>query len=290
MDGTGTANAIALASSAGGGSFQYFYDQTEDKRMVVARAARAGVEAALLACRGEIGAPRIFEGQAGLYPVLGGTTGQNLNLSQVTANFSALEGPLRLMPKFYAASASIIPTLDALAKTPSNQQIAAKDIDEIIMRGGPSIARIYQSKLDGYQPPRTKIGAKTNYAFVIALYLIRGSAGAFDFSDDVLVDPKINELARRVRFELTNDTPPTLTIVPKTGTPLVLIPVESNGQQTEPLMLDARLAKFRSLTRDTLNDRQRAWLIAEVDKLEDVPDMAVWLARVDHLLMNGSQR
>jgi 2-methylcitrate dehydratase PrpD len=284
MDGVATANAIALASSAGGGSFQYFYDQTEDKRMVVARAARAGVEAAILACRSEIGAARIFEGQAGLYPVLGGSDGRGIDFSAITSGFSDLEGPLRLVPKFYAASASIIPTLDALAQTPKDRMIDAGSIDHIILRGGPNIARIYQSKLDSYQPPLTNIGAKTNFAFVVALYLIRGSADAFDFPPETLADSAINNLARKIRFELIAEGPPTLTIVPRQGQPLILQPVETDSRKTEPVMLEARLNKFNSLTRDTMNDRERAWLRQEIDRLETVPDMAVWLARVDRIL------
>jgi 2-methylcitrate dehydratase PrpD len=284
MDAAGTAHAIALASSAAGGAFQYFYDQSEDKRMVVARAARAGVEAALLACRGEKGATRVFEGQAGLYPVLGGAAGRAVELSRITAGFGALEGPLRLAPKFHAASASIIPTLDAIAATPVDRRIAAGDIDRIVMRGGPAIARIYQAKLDAYEPPPSRIGAKLNYAFVVALYLTRGSADAFDFDDATLADPAINDLARRIRFELVPDGAPTLTIVPRSGEPLVLRPVESDGQKTEPLMLEARMAKFRSLTRLSLTDRERAWLLAEVESLDQAPDMAAWLARVDRVL------
>ena len=284
MDGVATANAIALASSAGGGSFQYFYDQTQDKRMVVARAARAGVEATMLACRGETGAARIFEGHAGLYPVLGGPDGKSIDSAPITAGFDALEGPLRLVPKFYAASASIIPTLDALAQTPKERKIKAEDVDHIVLRGGPSIAGIYQSKLDAYTPPPSKIGAKLNYAFVVALYLIKGSAEAGGFTDKALVDPAINNLARRIRFELTAEIPATLTIVPKSGIPLVLTPVESDSRQTEPVMLEARMAKFRSLTRHTLDDRQRAWLFSEVEKLDQVPDMAAWLARVERVL------
>lgn len=284
MDAVASANAIALASSAGGGSFQYFYDQTEDKRMVVARAARAGVEAALLACQGEAGAARIFEGQAGLYPVLGKGTGDGVDYARLTEDFSALEGPLRLMPKFYAASASIIPTLDALSALTAAQRLAPDNIAEIVLRGGPALAQIHKAKLDAYSEPPSRIGAKTNFAFVVSLYLTRGSADAFDFTDETLRDPAINALARRIRFETAADGSSSLTLVPKVGEPVVVRAYESNGLTTEPEMLQARRAKFRSLTRETMDDRQRTWLIAQVNQLENVPDMSVWLAKVEGVL------
>ena len=118
----------------------------------------------------------------------------------------------------------------------------------------------------------------------MALYLIKGSAEAGDFTDEALIDPTINNLARRIRFELTAEIPATLTLVPKSGIPLVLTPIESDSRQTEPVMMEARMAKFRSLTRHTLDDRQRAWLLSEVEKLDQVPDMAAWLARVERVL------
>jgi 2-methylcitrate dehydratase PrpD len=280
LDGTATANAIAIAGGASGGSFQYFYDQTEEKRLVVARASRAGVEAALLACHGEVGAKRIFEGQAGLYRLFGGDKAASVDPAKITDNFAALEGPLRLYPKFYAASASIIPFLEKMPL----ERIDPAAIDHYTIRGNADAARIYKAKLDAYTAPQTLIGAKTSLGFVLALYLTRGSADPFDFTPDTLADPAINTLAAKGRFEAMESPDTELIITLKSGETIKIIPYQSDGRKTEPLMREARMAKFRSLTRDALTDAERAKVIAAVETLDSVRDMATWMRRIDRLM------
>jgi 2-methylcitrate dehydratase PrpD len=280
LDGTATANAIAIAAGAGGGSFQYFYDQTEEKRLVVARAARAGVEAALLACHGEAGAKRIFEGQAGLYRLFGGDKAATIDPAKITTDFSALEGPLRLYPKFYAASASIIPFLEAMPA----ERINPSSIDHYTIRGNADAARIYKAKLDAYSAPQTLIGAKTNLGFVLALYWKRGSADPFDFTAETLADPAINALAAKGRFEAMDSPATELVITLESGQTIRLIPYQSDGSKTEPLMREARLAKFRSLTRNALTDAERDQILKDVDRIETLTDVAPWFKKVERML------
>jgi 2-methylcitrate dehydratase PrpD len=280
MDAGQTANAIAIAGSASGGPFQYFYDQTEEKRLIVARAARASIDATLLACAGERGARRIYEGTAGLYALYGGTPSPMIDLAAITNNFAALEGPLRLRPKFYAASASIIPFLEEIA--PVRAQIDAEQIDHYIVRGGADAARIYRARIENYAPPPTLIGAQTSLPFVLALYLRTGSADAYSFSATALADPATHQLAQRGRFVLA-DGPTELAIVMRYGRIHRFVPIDSNGSSDEPLMLEARLAKFDSLTRDVLTDAERAQVRSLVDRLDETTDMAAWIEEVERL-------
>jgi 2-methylcitrate dehydratase PrpD len=280
LDGSATANAISIAASAGGGSFQYFYDQTEEKRLIVSRAARAGVEAALLACKGDVGAKRIFEGQAGLYRLYGGEKVSQIDFAKISENFTALEGLLRIYPKFYAASASIIPFLETMPA----RRIDPASIEHFIIRGNGDAARIYEAKLEGYVPPKTLIGAKTSLSFVLALYLTRGSADPFDFRPETLTNPAINALAAKGRFELMDSKATELVITLKSGETITIIPYQSDGSKTEPLMREARLAKYRSLTREMLTDAERDRIFKEVMALEDVRDMAQWTDQIEREL------
>lgn len=285
LDAAQSANAIAIAASASGGSFQYYYDQTEEKRLIVARAARAGVEAAYLACHGEKGAERIFEGEAGLYRLFGEPGRKPPTAETIVKNFARLEGPLRLAPKFHAASASIIPFLDALAPIVAARGLTAADVDHFIVRGNADAAKIYAAKLAVYHSPPTQIGAKTSLAFTIALYLTKGSADAFDFTPLTLADPAINALAVKGRFEHIDSPETNLVLVLKSGEQIVITPFQSDGKSNEPEMREARLAKFKSLTRDTLTDDQRRRLIEMVWSLDAAHDMAIWLRAVDKILL-----
>lgn len=280
MDAGSTANAIAIAGAASGGSFQYFFDQTEEKRLIVARAARSGVEAAMLACRGEKGATRIFEGAAGLYRIYGGERAGDIDAAVITQHFDRLEGPMRLYPKFFAASASIIPFLEALA--PIRASIDAAQIDHFIVRGNGDAANIYKAKLDQYAAPPTVIGAKTSLPFVLALYLTRGTADPFTFTPEALADPTINALAARGRFEL-RQVPTELSIKMKDGTVRTVVPIQSDGTRDEPIARELRMEKFQSLTRD-LPERARLRLLAEVQAIENEQDMRAWAQRINRLL------
>jgi 2-methylcitrate dehydratase PrpD len=284
LDSVATGNAIALGAGAGGGAFQYFYDQTEDKRMVVARAARAGVEAAMLACQGEIGAPRIFEGRAGLYANLGASPSQIPTPARIVQGFARLEGSLRLAPKFYAASASIIPFLDAIAQNPALMAANPNDIVWIEISGGNDAARIYQDKIDYYAPPTTFIGAKTSLPFVLATFLTFKSADPYDFTMARLSNSNLNELAQKTRFRLTQGEPTQARIILNSGQTITLVPRDSDGSTDEPEMAAARRAKFVSLTRGTLSEAQRARLLRQIEELDQVQDMSVWLGEIDRLL------
>jgi 2-methylcitrate dehydratase PrpD len=234
----------------------------------------------LLACSGEKGAKRIFEGQAGLYRLFGGDAAAAIDPAKITGNFAALEGPLRLYPKFYAASASIIPFLEAMPA----ERIDPASIDHFTIRGNADAARIYKAKLDAYAAPQTLIGAKTNLGFVLALYWTRGSADPFDFTAAALADPAINALAAKGRFEAMDSPATELVITLRSGQVIRLIPYQSDGRQTEPLMREARLAKFRSLTRYALTDGERAQILADIDRIETLDDVAPLFKKIERML------
>src|SRR5215510_14845488 len=62
FDGKKTQWALSLGIGAGGGLFQYYFDQTEEKKLHVARAVRSGIECAILAGKGWEGPSHVVEG------------------------------------------------------------------------------------------------------------------------------------------------------------------------------------------------------------------------------------
>ena len=52
------------------------------------------------------------------------------------------------------------------------------------------------------QKPVSSYGAKFSLPFSIAVMLVRGRAGLDEFSDAAIRDPKLLELAAKVRYEL----------------------------------------------------------------------------------------
>lgn len=279
LDADQIASALALAASASGGSFQYFHDQTEEKRIVVARAARSAVEAAWLARAGESGARHILEGPAGLYRLFGGPDGVAPPVQALVADLGQLEGPLFVHPKFFAASQSIIPTLDGIAA--DHPGLRADDVESFVLRGDASWAPVLADKINRFEPPLTRIGAMMNFSYVLALVLVRGSAMPGDYQ--LLPDPDVVAFARKGRFDTDPAaTVPHIDLTLKDGRVLTSIARYPGPRDMAALEAPRRLAKFAALTR-RLGETRQAALLEACRALPEAPSMRRWISRVQSL-------
>ncbi len=104
-----TQDALALGIVSGGGLFQYYFDQTEEKKLHVARTARAGIEVALLARDGWKGPVRAIEGTSGLLPSYLRGSGRKPHYDMLRTAVPRFDGPLYVYPKFTSCSASLPP-------------------------------------------------------------------------------------------------------------------------------------------------------------------------------------
>jgi len=251
-----TAHAISLAMGAAGGAFQYFYDQTEEKRLILARAARAGVESALLARSGEHGARLIFEGRAGIFALLGRLTNTAADTTQIADVVNRLDGPTFIYPKFFAASSSIIPTLEALMPQIADG-LRANDIERFALRGDPAIRGVVRVKLEKFEPPQTSIGAKTNFAFMVAFYLTHGKADAGTIAKARIDDPAILSLAAKTRFEDQKGLDSYIVLYMKSGEIRVIQTADQIPSKPAPQAQALRDMKFRDLV-EPIHGKARA--------------------------------
>lgn len=279
-----TSAAISLSASAAGGPFQYFYDQTEDKRIIIARAARSGVEAAWLARAGEHGAPAMLEGRAGLYVSLDPERARGLNTQQIVETATRRDGPLYIYPKFFAASSSIIPFLEAIAPIWAERDLGADDVTHFTLSAEPAWARVLADKIINFEPPASAIGAQINFSFVVALYMTRGSATPQDYTDATLADPAILDLARRARFEeLPVGGGTRLTITLNSGEVLHIEPNRIDPTVPAPEALFLRERKFDQLT-VRLSPRNRDALRRLGEQALEARSMLEWSRQVDRIL------
>ncbi len=257
-----TGAALALAASAAAGPFQYFYDQTEEKRVIIARAARAGAEAAALARRGETAAPRILEGRAGLFACIDAT--RTIDSAAVIADAARLDGPLYLYPKFFAASSSIIPFLEGLEPLWRTRRFKPEDVEQVVLHAEPAWGSILSEKIETFKAPTTSIGAKINFSYVVALYMARGQAMPGDYTPTALQDPAILTLARRIRFEsLPVGAGSHMTLRLRTGETLRVDPQRVSPTAPAPEAFALRQSKFAALTsRLPADARDALWRLA----------------------------
>ncbi|MEP7271880.1 MAG: MmgE/PrpD family protein [Acidobacteriota bacterium] len=279
-----TLSALTLGIAGGGGLFQYYFDQTEDKKLHVARAARFGVEVAMLAAKGWKGPSHIVEGPSGLLPSYLRGTGRPMDYQAMKRDFGQFEGPLFVYPKFTSCSSSIGPFLDALDPVYKREKIKVADVEKfVVIREWPKEGPFVQ-KILHFEPPQTIVGAQLNMNFAIALYLHRGSASVYDFTEESLRDKSVLELASRVGYEeVPEQSDYAIRLVLRNGRTVEAPFKYSRGKKPEPEALDRRLEKFASLTRDRLTEAGRKQVIEMVDRLESVRDIAQWTSAINRL-------
>lgn len=284
LDAEQTSAAISLSASAAAGPFQYFYDQSEDKRIIIARAARSGVEAAWLARGGERGAASMLEGRAGLFRAVDPERAQAVDAQRIVETAARLDGPLYIYPKFFAASSSIIPFLEALAPIWAERGLGAADIAHFTLSAEPAWARVLADKIINFEPPISAIGAQINFSFVVALYMTRGSATPQDYTETTLADPVILDLARRARFEeLPEGAGTLLTVTLRTREALRIEPNRIDPTRPAPEALLLREQKFDQLTvRLSVDDRAALRRLGE--QALEARSMLEWSRQVDRIL------
>ena len=235
-------DALTLGIAGGGGLFQYYFDQTEDKKLHVSRTARYGVEVAQLAGRGWKGPANIVEGPGGLLPSYLRGTGRSMDFEKMKRDFSQFEGPLYVYPKFTACSSSIGPFLDALDPIYKRERLKVSDIERFVIvrewpKGGPFVQKILH-----FEPPATVVGAQLNMNFSISLYLHRGSASVYDFTEAALQDKSILDLASRAGYEEVSETSEfAIRLLLKNGRTIEAPFRYSRGEKPEPEQIEMRM-------------------------------------------------
>lgn len=270
------ASAISLACASSGGLFQYYFDQTEEKRLIVARGARAAVESAELAALGEHGAAHAIEGKSGLYSLFAGSKAPPAE--HFTASLGELEGPLFVRPKFFAASHSIIPTLDGLAAA-APQGVAAGSVESIVIRGDSAWGEVIGDKINAFEAPHSRIGAALNFSFVVAMWIARGRVLPTDYTEATMEDETILALARNTSFETAPGEHLSIEVRLKNGETIRASAVDPDPEEPAPLDEARRVSKFEGLARSRLSQGQAEALRTHCLAVGEAESMRDWARR-----------
>ena len=124
----------------------------------------------------------------------------------------------------------------------------ADQIVEFTVRGNAGWARVLAEKVNAFTPPQSRIGASTNFSFMVALYALRRSALPDDLTPAALTDARILALARRGRFVVADvlDIVTEFTLVD--GRIVRTVARTPPPGQPVPFEQARRIAKFDALT------------------------------------------
>jgi 2-methylcitrate dehydratase PrpD len=210
----------------------------------VGNAARGGLISALMARGGVEGPPQPLEGPRGFLKVCSDAP----RLELVEHGLGAEWEILRNMFKPYPCGVVLNPVIDACLAARAAPTFSVERIAEIVVRG----AALLKARADR---PDVTTGreAQVSAQHAVAVCLLRGTAGAADFSDAAVSDPEVRGLRAKVRsVEIDVGTlveAAHVSIRYVNGTSLDVTEKAATGSLARPMSDAALREKFATLAR-----------------------------------------
>jgi 2-methylcitrate dehydratase PrpD len=197
LDGPGTANALGIAGSMASGIFAYLEDGSATKPIHPGWAAHGAVIASRLAAHGATGPAPVLEGRFGLYHAY--IERRDVDLEGQLADLGSRWETLRIAYKPYPACHFIHGSLGATATLVGD--VSPEEVEEILVTVPEQGVSLVLEPAASKMAPRTDYEAKFSLQYSTAAMLCRGSIGVGDYTDDAIRDPRVAELAAKVRYE-----------------------------------------------------------------------------------------
>jgi 2-methylcitrate dehydratase PrpD len=271
-----TVSALGIAGSFAGGLFAYLDDGTATKPFHPAWAAHGSVLAARLASLGGEGPPGVVEGRFGLYHAFVGAEQGEIAIEEQLADLGSRWETPRIAYKPYPACHFIHGSLGATAGL---SPLDPDEIEDVLVTVPEAGVSLVLEPADKKVAPRTVYEAKFSLQYSTAAMLVHGSAGLAAYSDEAIADPRVLDLARRVRYETkAYETYPAafpggVRISMRDGEVLEAELPHQRGGPENPLSADEVRAKFRENAGLALPEAAVESLESTILSLEQLEDV-----------------
>ena len=200
QDGRTLASALGIAGSLAGGIIEYLAEGAWTKRLHAGWAAQSGLRAARFAAAGFAGPRTVLEGRHGFFHAF--TNGDvEPDFGQLTRDLGQRWLMRELAFKPYACGTMAQPFVDcALALRASGAPVDA--IESIECQVGEGTVHRLWEPLEEKRRPANGYAAKFSVPFCIAVAMVDGSAGLEQFADARTRDPRVLDLAARIRYRV----------------------------------------------------------------------------------------
>src|SRR3954469_4650185 len=240
-------NALGIAGSMASGIIEYLAEGSWTKRLHPGWAAQSGIRAADLARSGFIGPRTVLEGTHGLF--FGFSHSRDGDWAKLVEGFGERWIASSLAFKLYACGTMTQPYVDCAQRLA--QRLEVEDIAEIVCEAAEgTVPRLWEPLADKQRPPNA-YAAKFSQPYCIAAGFVLGHAGLDAFTEERVSDPRLQTVARKVRYEIdpNNPYPDEFTghvrVTLKNGTTLEERQPHMRGGAKEPLTRADIEEKFR---------------------------------------------
>jgi 2-methylcitrate dehydratase PrpD len=238
-------------------------------------AASAGTTGALLAHAGFLGCRDFLDGDMGFWIMAGP---DRCDFNKMTAGLGREYEIMKSGFKPYSACRFTHATLDAVGSLIKRHNLKAEDVKEVLVR---SIWDITELFVD-YKPHEI-VDAQFSMPYTVAMVFLGGPPGPNWFYEETLRDPKVLDLARKVKVETDpraqeeyHKPEPklmsTVIITTKDDRKLeaVTLPGMTKGEPANPLTPHELEEKFRRLAAFVLKKEQVETILRTVKNLEKI--------------------
>lgn len=250
LSGEQAGHAISIAANLGSG-FKEALKSAQTQPIQVARSCEAGIVAVLLAQAGHPGAPRVLE--EGFLPAYGGRMGAPERAAIVDGL-----GEECLLPETYfkrhAGCRGNHAPLDATLDLAAAEKLAPTDVAWV------RVAVDSVTRAAAIEPPADGKQAQFSIGFSVALALLKGEASVYDYRDEMLANPALQKMMRKVEVvvdpQLDAGYPQRrgawVEVTLRSGRELRASVPNARGEPECPLTDEEVLEKFRTLAQPRL--------------------------------------
>jgi 2-methylcitrate dehydratase PrpD len=190
------ASALGIAGSMASGLFAYLDDATATKPIHPAWAAHGALLAARLVAHGAEGPPGVLEGRFGVFHAFLDT---RIDLEPQLADLGERWETPRIAFKAYPACHFIHGSLGATATLCNG--VDAGEIEEVVVTVPEAGVSLVLEPAASKVAPRNDYEGKFSLQYSTAAMLVHGRVGLATYTPEALADPRVLDLARKVRYE-----------------------------------------------------------------------------------------
>jgi 2-methylcitrate dehydratase PrpD len=262
------ANAFAVAASSAFGTMEFYRSGGEVKRFHSGKAAKAGIEAALLAAHGLTGPLTILEGEWGLLALLAGVEPGTRDI-YVRTGVGMANNCFKFYPTLAVQQSPIRIVHELLGETPPDEVASVR----VSLQAGAV------RDTGSFDAPSSPVSAQVSLPYSLSLAVARRSNDLALYTDpSAWTADDVRAAARKVQLSANPDARGKydcqVAITLTDGRVLGGASEYPRGSHWNPASGDELEAKFRRIARDVLPPAQLDQIVAATAGIEDVADIS----------------